>query len=264
MNRNRTKPTTNSISCLLAATLLAFGTSSCAGELDVLDDAAAHGGTGGEGTGSTGMGGTNTTLSSGSGGPSTNTTGGTAGAGGSLEPCENQICEPDPYCFAPPGAATESVCPPTCGSEREFVGEPCPRSVTGEEGICVPFSYYEPSEEYSMTLNLCSVTCDPLAPDCPESFACTITEGDHGPVGEAVPLVFACLPLLQPRPVGTQCPGQALGECEPGSECIGESTALYFCRAFCDTREDDACPEPQTCQRPYWFPEGSPVGYCAE
>lgn len=85
-------------------------------------------------------------------------------------------------------------------------------------------------------------------------------------------MMFACLPVFLSNPVGSECTDFPMGECEPGSECIysticdGPNVVCdpppNICRAYCDTGEDDACPESQTCYRPYWFPEGSPVGYC--
>jgi len=125
-----------------------------------------------------------------------------------------------------------------------------------------------------LVLGVCSVNCDPLPRDCPENFACSLAEGGSG-AGEPVPFMFACLPVFRSNPVGRERSSGSQGECAPGSTCIhayndptcddpNAACAPANCRAYCDTGEDDACPESQTCQRLDYFPEGSPVGFCAE
>jgi hypothetical protein len=266
-----TKPKTNSSRCFLAASLLAFGTGGCAGNLDVSEAPGAGGGSGGDGSSGTGSGGSasqsTSASNSGTGNPGTSATDGSPGSGGDgSTPCGAETCEPGEHCFAPPpDVDAEGVCAPTCDTQpNDGHGTPCLYSITGGEGVCARFLDYLPSHDVLEFRGVCSVACDPLAPDCPENFACNLTESG--------PLMFACLPLFRSNPVGSECSGWPMGECEPGSECI-ESTLCDdptvgcdpppdTCRAYCDVGEEDACPESQNCLRPYWFPEGSPAGYC--
>lgn len=250
MTTNQTRPRTTS-RYLWAAGLLALATSSsCAGQLDVSEDPAA-GGSGGAAT---------STQASGSGGSNSHA----AGAGSedaSSEPCSGPLCDPSLHCFtAPPGATGDPVCAPTCPVQpAKLRGAACSNSITGSDGICAPFLGDLPGDDAVTPMGICSVACDPLAPDCPENFACSLTEAGDG---DPIPLMYACLPLFAARSVGSACTGFSLGECAAGSECIQEFGG-FTCRAYCDTG-DEACPGSQICEKPEGFPEASPVGVCLD
>lgn len=254
MLTNRIRPKTNASSYFLAATLLTLGASACAGQLDVSEepDPAAEDGSGGDGSGGTGSGDTTTASASSSSSSGSQATS-SSGSGGGVSTT---------HCFAPPrGVDAQSVCAPTCEVQpSELRGTACPDSIIGGEGICAPFLESLPSQNGYTPAGVCSVSCDPLAPDCPENFACSLTEGG---AGEPIPLIFACLPVLEARPVGSECDGWPTGRCAAGSECTQEAEGST-CRAYCDTGEDDACPESQTCEKPEWFPEASPAGVCQD
>ena len=281
IHRIQTMTTVNR--CCLATLALVLAAGGCAGELDVSDDPATGGsagastgtntGTNGSGSGGDGDGGsggsgggpagpvTGTNTSTNGSGPedasSAGDSSGAAGAGGE---------DDGSYCFRPPADVdADNVCAPTCPiNPLAARGAPCAESVTGEAGICVPFFDHLPSGSLRGE-GICSVACDPLAPDCPENFACSLTEVAEDPSEDEhidVLLGFACLPLFRASPVGSECNGWPGGDCAAGSECIPEFGAT--CRAYCDSEDDETCPDDQICEKPEYFPAASTAGICMD
>jgi hypothetical protein len=167
-------------------------------------------------------------------------------------------CGPGYDCF-PARYEHGGVCAPLCDSLEESAwGKPCGNTVSGGGGICFPFS------KGSTTAGVCTRKCSPLLQDCPEHFACDITD-DSADVMHS--RVFACLPVVesQPRSLGANCDGGALGQCTPGSSCIPAVTPGVFanCLALCDQGDSTSCPKPQTCVKPNFFPS-DPVGVCRD
>lgn len=144
-------------------------------------------------------------------------------------------------------------------------GYPCDNSVVSGPGLCVPFSKNigVPGWPVVTSVPVCSVTCDPLLQDCPEHFACDLTDGSQ-PLGETVGWIFACLPIVEPVPVGEggACYGGAAGACERGLTCVPEGYLIAACEKLCDTTEPATCSASQRCRKPDWFPAGT-IGVCS-
>ena len=144
------------------------------------------------------------------------------------------------------------------------------------EGVCVGFcTGSEANPSCSMPCDSCSIwndgvlilclpSCDPLAQNCTEGMACWPLDGEG----------FHCFYAGQKQGVpGDPCEGSAW-DCEPGLACIepervpGCESGTGCCASFCDTAEEDSCPQATTCVP--WFGEGeSPpcisqtIGVCA-
>lgn len=147
--------------------------------------------------------------------------------------------------------------------------------VNGEGiGTCAPFCLgtaddpmcpdYPGCGEYSClissnsSINLCILTCDPLAQDCGEGLAC-LWNGE-----------FHCIFTTQDLPIGAEC--GYFNDCVAGTGCVSadelpDCTGSACCTPFCDPSAIiDPCPEqlPGTACVPFMEelePE-CPVGMC--
>jgi hypothetical protein len=191
---------------------------------------------------------------------SATTTGGAAGSG-STRTCD-QGCGSGSECFPPSDAPGAGTCAPLCdGQEQSEWGKPCRSPVSGANGICLPFNkHLQGMGGGTTSVGVCTGMCSPLLQDCPDHFACDVTE-------EAPRRIFACLPVVEspPRSLGASCDGWPLGQCARGLSCIPAVIPGSFanCLAFCDLQNPASCTKPGTCKRPEWFPAEIDVGICS-
>jgi hypothetical protein len=203
-------------------------------------------------------------LDTGGGAAGSTTTGGAAGSG-STRTCD-QGCGSGSECFPPNNARGGGTCAPLCDSQDQSeIGKPCPNPVSGGNGICLPFDR-QPQDMRSgiRSVSVCTGTCSPLLQDCPEHFACDVTEEGAALMPRRI---FACLPVVEspPRSLGASCEGFPLGQCAPGLSCIPAVVPGSFanCLALCDLLNSTSCTKPGTCSRPEWFPPELNVGVCS-
>ena len=109
----------------------------------------------------------------------------------------------------------------------------------------------------------CDPWCNPLAPDCPEAYAC-------------YPIVdeFGCHPDASGELGAYGDPCEFVNVCNPGLMCLNAEAvpdcegSIGCCTPYCDTAQPNTCPGPgQTCQP--WFEDGEALpgletlGVCA-
>jgi hypothetical protein len=180
-------------------------------------------------------------------------------------PCES-ACADGFECMRPyPFGA--GICAPHCDAdeadEQSEWGKSCSNPISGEIGVCRPV--LRNVTDGSTAIGICTVDCDPLEQDCPERFACDITEDEAGMMANRV---FQCLPVVEEpaRQRGDACDGFPVGQCAPGLSCVQNAAgrgAFANCRVLCDSEGGDACEQEETCVVPFWFPVDTTVGVCA-
>ena len=102
------------------------------------------------------------------------------------------------------------------------------------------------------TINMCKVTCDPLAQDCADpSQACYWNLYSN---------LFACAPTTSELPPGESC--GFVNDCETGNYCTAAANVPgcageACCATFCDLEDPNACPDPELACLAF-FEQGGP------